>query len=97
ELERHGSFLEMARHSSHVRPPTLGLLGYPVLESSDVLSIGATHVTVGDNNRSHFEQLASILGELRRGWGLDLDVPEVITGRGNLVGTDGSDKMSKSL
>jgi tryptophanyl-tRNA synthetase len=97
DLERHGSFAEMARHSSHIRTPTLGLLGYPVLESSDVLSVGATHVTVGQNNRSHFEQLALILDELRRGWGMNLDVPEVIIGRANLVGTDGSDKMSKSL
>jgi tryptophanyl-tRNA synthetase len=97
QLEKHASFTEMALHSSHIRPPTLGLLGYPVLESSDVLSIAATHVTVGENNRSHFEQLAEILEELRRGWDIRVQVPEVITGRANLIGTDGFDKMSKSL
>ncbi|GGY15969.1 hypothetical protein [Streptomyces djakartensis] len=96
-LEQHGSFAEMARHSADARPPSLGLLGYPVLESSDVLSIGPTHVCIGESNVSHFEHLAEIVELLHDGWGVNFTVPEMITGRKNLVGLDGSNKMSKSL
>lgn len=96
-LELHGSFEEMAAGSAHIRPPTLGLLGYPILENSDVLTLGATHVAVGDNNHSHFEQLRDILAELRAGWGLDLPTPQVLTSRRNVIGLDGDQKMSKSL
>jgi tryptophanyl-tRNA synthetase len=95
-LEQQVSFEEMARHSAHVRPPTLGLLGYPVLESSDVISIGATHVTVGQSNLGHFELMRDLIAELQAGWGLDLAAPQVVVGRSNLIGLDGSDKMSKS-
>jgi tryptophanyl-tRNA synthetase len=91
------SFDEMARHASNIRPPTLGLLGYPVLESSDVISIGATHVTVGDNNVGHFELMREILQELAASWEISFEPPELIVGRRNLIGTDGSEKMSKSL
>jgi tryptophanyl-tRNA synthetase len=96
-LERHESFSEMAAASSAIRAPTLGLLGYPVLESSDVMAMAATHVTVGVNNHSHFDHLREILLELDRGWGLSLNAPEVVTGRANLIGLDGDAKMSKSL
>lgn len=91
------SFEEMARHASAIRSPTLGLLGYPVLESSDVVSIRATHVTVGDNNVGHFELMRDILLELEKTWNLPFTPPQVIVGRRNLIGTDGSEKMSKSL
>ena len=91
------SFEEMARHAAPVRPPTLGLLGYPVLESSDVISIGATHVTVGENNVGHFHLMTDIVRELAETWGLAFKAPELIVGRRNLVGLDGNEKMSKSL
>ncbi len=96
-LERHESFAEMAAASSGIRQPTLGLLGYPILESSDVMAMAATHVTVGVNNHSHFDHLRDILLELESGWGLSLTPPEVVTGRPNLIGLDGDAKMSKSL
>jgi tryptophanyl-tRNA synthetase len=90
------SFEEMSRHSAGGRPPTLGLLGYPVLESSDVISVGASHVTIGENNRAHFELLELVLRELEETWGLEIQRPETLIGRKNLVGLDGSEKMSKS-
>jgi len=95
-LETQVSFGEMARHAPGTRPPTLGLLGYPILESSDVLSIGATHVTVGEANLGHFDLMREIVDELRSSWEIDIRVPEVVIGRANLVGLDGSEKMSKS-
>jgi tryptophanyl-tRNA synthetase len=91
------SFEEMARHASSTDGPSLGLLGYPVLESSDVISIRATHVTVGQNNLGHFDLMRNILAQLRRDYGFSFDMPEVITGRRNLVGLDGTEKMSKSV
>jgi len=91
------SFEEMARHSQGVRSPTLGLLGYPILESSDVLSIGATHVTIGENNRPHFVLLSQILDELKLSWNVNFEVPTPIIAQGNLIGIDGREKMSKSI
>ncbi len=89
------SFRDMARHTGG-REPSLGLLGYPVLESSDVISVQATHVTVGEYNIGHFKLMQAILAELNEDYGFPFSVPEVITGRRNLVGLDGSGKMSKS-
>ena len=97
QLEAQPSFLEMSRHSLTTRPPTLGLLGYPILESSDVISIGATHVTIGENNRQHFALMTRILDELKHGWGYEFLTPKVIIGCANLIGLDGTEKMSKSL
>lgn len=95
ELEAHSSYSEMARASE--RKPSLGLLGYPVLESSDVLAVGATEVTIGRNNVSHFEHLYRLLDVLRDGWGIDLVRPVPVVGADNMVGLDGAEKMSKSL
>ena len=90
------SFEEMSRHASNQDGTSLGLLGYPVLESSDVLSIGATHVTVGESNLGHFDLMRSIVDTLVQDYGVNIRMPQVIVGRRNLIGLDGSNKMSKS-
>lgn len=77
--------------------PSLGLLGYPVLECADVIGIGATHVAVGEHNVHHVDLCRSILDRLRDEWGLELPIPNPVTGGPNLVGLDGGPKMSKSL
>ncbi len=90
------SFTDMSRTSVQIRKPTLGLLGYPVLESSDVVSLRPSYVTVGEYNVGHFQLLSEMLDELRTSWGYDFPQPQVVVGRPNLVGLDGTHKMGKS-
>jgi tryptophanyl-tRNA synthetase len=78
---------------------SLGLLGYPVLQSADILIVRANLVPVGKDQESHIELTREIA---RRFNGLyDRDVfPEAAALIGEvptLVGTDGQEKMSKSL
>lgn len=95
ELINQNSFIEMSRHSG--AKPTLGLLGYPVLESSDIIGIQASHVTVGEGNLSHIAICKSIISKLNLDWQMSLNIPEPIRGYNNLAGLDGNEKMSKSL
>jgi tryptophanyl-tRNA synthetase len=79
--------------------PSLGLLGYPVLQSADILIVRANLVPVGKDQESHIELTREIA---RRFNGLyDCEVfPEAAALIGEvptLVGTDGQEKMSKSL
>jgi tryptophanyl-tRNA synthetase len=78
---------------------SLGLLGYPVLQSADILIVRANLVPVGKDQESHIELTREIA---RRFNGLyDREVfPEAAALIGEvptLVGTDGQEKMSKSL
>lgn len=98
-LTRVPSLKEMARaaHISDEEMP-FGLLGYPVLQAADILLPRAHLVPVGKDNESHVE----IARELARRFNTTYDevfpVPEALVGDvPTLVGTDGKEKMSKSL
>jgi tryptophanyl-tRNA synthetase len=82
----------------HIENPSLGLLAYPVLQAADILMVRAHLVPVGKDQEPHIELTREIA---RRFNGLYGDVfPEPEAGRSDLatlVGTDGQNKMSKSL
>lgn len=75
-----------------------GLLGYPVLQSADILLPRAHLVPVGKDNVAHVEITREIARRFNYLYGETFPVPEVLVSEyGSLVGTDGNAKMSKSL
>lgn len=73
------------------------LLGYPVLQSADIMLPRAHLVPVGKDNESHVELTRQIVRRFNNAYGEVFPVPEPYVVGGTLVGTDGQAKMSKSL
>ncbi len=96
-LERVPSLKEMAQ-AAHLSTMPFGLLGYPVLQAADILLPRATLVPVGKDNAAHVEVAREIARRFNSLYGEVFPVPEVLLGDiPMLVGTDGQEKMSKSL
>jgi tryptophanyl-tRNA synthetase len=75
-----------------------GLLGYPVLQAVDILLPRAQAVPVGRDNQSHVELAREMARRFNNLYGEVFPEPESIIGDVPLlVGTDGQNKMSKSL
>jgi tryptophanyl-tRNA synthetase len=95
-LERIPSLKDMARDANIEMP--FNLLGYPVLQSADILCVRGNIVPVGKDNAAHVEVAREIARRFNALYGDVFPIPEVIPGDiETLVGTDGSSKMSKSL
>jgi tryptophanyl-tRNA synthetase len=73
------------------------LLGYPVLQSADILLPRANLVPVGKDNESHVELTRQIARRFNNAYADVFPIPESHVVGGTLVGTDGQAKMSKSL
>jgi len=96
-LARLPSLKDMAR-AAHITEMPLGLLGYPVLQAADILLPKADVVPVGKDNAAHVEITREIAGRFNRLYGDVFPIPELLLGDvPTLVGTDGKQKMSKSL
>lgn len=96
-LQRVPSLKEMARNANLTEMP-FGLLGYPVLQSADILVPRAHLVPVGKDNEAHVELTREIARRFNYLYGDVFPVPDVLVGDvPSLVGTDGTAKMSKSL
>lgn len=96
-LQRLPSLKDMAR-SADLQEMPYGLLGYPVLQSADILLPRANLVPVGKDNEAHVELTREIARRFNYLYGDVFPVPDVMVGDvPTLVGTDGSAKMSKSL
>lgn len=92
------SIKEMARNA-HLDPESVpfGLIGYPVLQSADILLTRADFVPVGKDNEAHIELCRSIARKFNQYYGEVFSYPEIILSDvPTLVGTDGQGKMSKS-
>jgi tryptophanyl-tRNA synthetase len=82
-----------------IQDASLGLLGYPVLQSADILIVRANLVPVGKDQESHIELTREIARRFNNLYGREV-FPEAAALIGEvptLVGTDGQEKMSKSL
>jgi tryptophanyl-tRNA synthetase len=79
--------------------PSLGLLGYPVLQSADILIVRAQLVPVGKDQESHIELTREIARRFNHLYEREVfPEPDALIGEvPTLVGTDGQEKMSKSL
>lgn len=91
------SLLEMSKHSNN-EEVSLGLVAYPVLEAADVFALNADIVPVGKDNIDHIKITQEIITYLNSEFNANFKVPQYITTENNhIVGTDGNNKMSKSL
>jgi tryptophanyl-tRNA synthetase len=96
-LERMPTLKDMARDANMDSMP-FGLLGYPVLQAVDILLPRAQVVPVGRDNQSHIELARELARKFNNLYGEVFPEPESIIGDVPLlVGTDGQNKMSKSL
>ena len=96
-LERMPTLKDMAR-DAHIDSMPFGLLGYPVLQAVDILLPRAQVVPVGRDNQSHVELAREMARKFNNLYGEVFPEPEPIIGEvPMLVGTDGQNKMSKSL
>lgn len=92
------SLKEMARNA-HMDPESIpfGLIGYPVLQTADVLMPRAHLVPVGKDNEAHIELARDIARRFNQYYGDIFPLPDVLLSDvPTLIGTDGKGKMSKS-
>lgn len=92
------SLKEMARNA-HLDPENVpfGLIGYPVLQSADILLPRAHLVPVGKDNEAHVEITRDIARRFNQYYGEVFPLPDVLLSEvPSLIGTDGQGKMSKS-
>src|SRR3990170_2333894 len=96
-LQRMPTLKDVMR-DAHIKIPSYGLLGYPVLQAADILMVKADLVPVGRDQESHIEITREIAREFNRLYGETFPVPEALIPKdiGTLPGTDGKAKMSKS-
>lgn len=96
-LQRMPTLKEMAR-AAHIDAMPFGLLGYPVLQAVDILLPNAHVVPVGKDNQSHVELAREIAGRFNNTYGDYFNTPQPLLSQiPLLVGTDGKNKMSKSM
>lgn len=92
------SLKEMAKNA-HMDPESVpfGLIGYPVLQTADILIPKAHLVPVGKDNEAHIELARDIARRFNQLYGEVFPLPEVLLSEvPSLIGTDGKGKMSKS-
>lgn len=92
------SIKEMAKNA-HMENESIpfGLIGYPVLQSADILMPRAHLVPVGKDNEAHIELTRDIARRFNQYYGEFFPLPEVLLSSvPTLIGTDGQGKMSKS-
>ena len=96
-LQRLPSLKDMARDANLTEMP-FGLLGYPVLQSADILLPRAHLVPVGKDNEAHVELTRELARRFNNLYDEVFPIPDVMVGEvPTLVGTDGQGKMSKSV
>ncbi len=96
-LERIPTLKDMLRVAK-MNDASLGLLGYPVLQSADILIVRAELVPVGKDQESHIELTREIARRFNSLYAPVFPEAAALIGEvPTLVGTDGQDKMSKSL
>jgi len=92
------SIKEMAHHA-HLDNDSVpfGLMGYPVLQTADILMPRAHLVPVGKDNEAHIELARDIARRFNQYYGEVFPLPEtMLSETPTLIGTDGKGKMSKS-
>jgi len=78
--------------------PTYGLLGYPVLQAADILSVKGDLVPVGRDQESHVELTREIARRFNQLFAQVFPEPDALIPDGRVLpGTDGREKMGRSL
>lgn len=92
------SLKEMARNA-HIESDSIpfGLIGYPVLQTADILMSRAHYVPVGKDNEAHVELSRDIARRFNQYYGEVFPMPDpILSDNPTLVGLDNKGKMSKS-
>ncbi len=90
--------LKEVMHDLHISQPSLGLLGYPVLQAADILIVRGEIVPVGKDQASHLEVTRELARRFNEQFRPVFPEPRTLIGEvGTLTGIDGKAKMSKSL
>jgi len=96
-LERVPTFKEMKRELKDKDVNTYGFLGYPVLQTADIILYKGNVVPVGEDQAYHLELAREITRRFNRLYGPIFPEPQILlTEVPKLAGTDGR-KMSKSF
>lgn len=96
-LQRVPTFKEMQRELPDKDLNTYGFLGYPVLQTADIIIYKAEIVPVGEDQAYHLELAREIARRFNRLFGNIFHEPQILlTNVPKLAGTDGR-KMSKSF
>ncbi len=96
-LERNPTVKEQVR-SLNIENIIYGHLGYPVLQSADILLYRGQAVPVGEDQVPHVEITREIARKFNKLYGYIFPLPEpLLTKFARLPGLDGNSKMSKSL
>lgn len=75
-----------------------GFLTYPVSQAADITAFGADLVPAGEDQSPMIEQTCEIVRKFNSYYGDTLKEPKIILSKTpRLIGTDGKNKMSKSL
>jgi len=95
-LQRVPTFKEKVR----LQPDNVnyGLLGYPVLQTADIILYKAEAVPVGEDQLPHLELAREIVRRFNARFGDVFPEPEAkVTNFPSVIGLDGKEKMSKSV
>jgi len=96
-LERNPTVKDQVR-DLHIENIIYGHLGYPVLQTADILLYKGNYVPVGEDQVPHIEISREIARRFNNQWGNVFPEPEPkLTKFARLSGLDGNAKMSKSL
>ncbi|MGB5849954.1 MAG: tryptophan--tRNA ligase [Ignavibacteriaceae bacterium] len=96
-LERNPTLKDQVR-DLHIEHIIFGLLGYPVLQSADILLYKGDAVPVGEDQVPHVEITREIARKFNNQYGKVFPEPDpLLTKFARLPGIDGDAKMSKSL
>jgi len=97
-LERVPTYKEQIEQMAEKDLSNLGFLGYPLLQTADVIIYNAQYVPVGDDQVAHLELAREAVRRFNRLYGNVLVEPQpLLTKVSRLPGLDGGKKMSKSL
>ncbi len=97
-LERVPTYKEQQEALKDRDLSTIGFLGYPLLQTADVVMYDAQFVPVGDDQVAHLELSREVVRRFNNFYGEILVEPQpLLTSFARLPGLDGDKKMSKSL
>ena len=98
-LMRVPTFKERVRQMNETEESvSYGLVGYPVLQTADIIFAKAEWVPVGIDQAPHVELSREIVRRFNHLYGNTFPEPQVrLTESPSIIGTDGQNKMSKSM
>ncbi|GHV24241.1 tryptophan--tRNA ligase [Clostridia bacterium] len=97
-LERNPTVKEEIKQKNFGGGIPAGFLVYPVSEAADITAFGANLVPAGEDQAPLIEQTCEIVRKFNFTYGETLIEPKILLSKTpRLIGTDGKNKMSKSL